>query len=92
MKSLTKAAITTILPVKDMDRARKFYSENLGLKPLGFEPSGNFLFEGGKGAQIGLIQKDEGTKAEHTALTFEVHDIGNVISELQDNGIVFEEV
>lgn len=91
MEALTREGITTILPVKNMDRARTFYKSNLGLKPLGFSPSGNFVFEGGKGSKVGLIAKDEGTKAEHTALTFEVHDIADVISQLQNTGIEFED-
>ena len=44
MTTLTKAAVTTILPVKDMGRARRFYADQLGLEPKGFAADGNFLF------------------------------------------------
>ncbi len=33
MRMLTKAVVTTILPVKDMDRARDFYEKKLGSNP-----------------------------------------------------------
>ena len=91
MSMLAKAAVTTILPVKDMDRARAFYQEKLGLEPKGFAADGNFLFACGGDAHIALIPKPEGTKAEHTALSFEVHGIERVIGELKAKGIVFED-
>ena len=91
MTTLTKAAVTTILPVKDMDRARRFYAEKLGLEPKGFAADGNFLFACGGDAHIALITKPEGTKAEHTALSFEVQRIERVIAELEGRGVVFED-
>jgi catechol 2,3-dioxygenase-like lactoylglutathione lyase family enzyme len=88
---LTKAAVTTILPVKDMVRARAFYQDKLGLEPRGFAADVNFLFGCGGEAQIALITKPEGTKAEHTALSFEVRGIERVIEELKSKGVVFED-
>lgn len=90
MPSLSKAVVTTILPVKDMNRAREFYEKKLGLEPRGFAADGNYLFACGGDAQIALITKPEGTRAEHTALSFEVTGIERVISELQSTGIEFE--
>ena len=91
MSLLTLAVVTTILPVKDMPRARDFYENKLGLVPEGFAADGNFLFACGGGAHIALITKPEGTKAEHTALSFEVQGIERVISELKNKGLVFED-
>jgi catechol 2,3-dioxygenase-like lactoylglutathione lyase family enzyme len=91
MRMLSKAAVTTILPVKDMARARDFYAKKLGLEPRGFAADGNFVFACGGDAQIALITKPEGTRAEHTALSFEVHGIEKVISDLQAEGVVFED-
>ena len=91
MTVLTKASVTTILPVKDMDRARAFYEKKLGLEPRGFAADGNYLFACGGSAQIALITKPEGTKAEHTALSFEVNGIEQVIAQLESRGILFED-
>ena len=91
MSMLTKAVLTTILPVKNMDRARNFYENKLGLEPKGFAADGNYLFACGGDAHIALITKPEGTKAEHTALSFEVQGIERVISELKAEGVVFED-
>jgi predicted enzyme related to lactoylglutathione lyase len=87
---LTKAIVTTILPVIDMDRARNFYQTKLGLTPRGFAGDGNFLFQCGGEANIALIPKPQGTRAEHTALSFEVADVVSEIAEMEDRGVVFE--
>jgi len=88
---LTKAAVTTMLPVKDLNRAREFYEKKLGLKPLGSRQDGKFLFAGGDGGRLALFPKPEGTKAEHTAVSFLVKDIAREIKELAARGVVFED-
>ncbi|MGH8679825.1 MAG: VOC family protein, partial [Burkholderiales bacterium] len=88
---LTQATVTTILPVIQMERAREFYQKKLGLTPKGFAADGNFLLACGGQAMIALIPKPQGTKAEHTALSFEVEDVEKEIRELTKRGVVFEE-
>jgi len=88
---LTKAPVTTMLPVKDLNRAREFYEKKLGLKPLGSRQDGKFLFAGGDGGTLALFPKPEGTKAEHTAVSFLVKDIAREIKELEARGVVFED-
>jgi catechol 2,3-dioxygenase-like lactoylglutathione lyase family enzyme len=88
---LNTAPTTTILPVKDMNRARSFYETTLGLKPLGFAADGNFMFACAGQSTIALIPKPQGTKAEHTALSFEVEDVVKEIKELKKRGVVFED-
>jgi catechol 2,3-dioxygenase-like lactoylglutathione lyase family enzyme len=80
--------VTCILPVKDMARARRFYESQLGLEALGQKPDGKFVYRCG-GAEIALFAKPEGTKAEHTALSFRVMDIGAAIRELEARGVTF---
>jgi catechol 2,3-dioxygenase-like lactoylglutathione lyase family enzyme len=80
-----------MLPVKDLKRAREFYEKKLGLKPLGAKQDGKFLFAGGDGGTIALFPKPEGTKAEHTAVSFLVKDIAREIKELKQKGVVFED-
>lgn len=91
MTSLTHAGVTTILPVRNMDRARKFYEEKLGLEPEGFAAEGNYLFACGKGDHISLVPKPEGTKSDYTVMSFEVQGIERVITELEGKGIRFED-
>jgi len=88
---LSSARVTTILPVVDMKRAREFYERKLGFKPEGPKPDGNVIYHVGGGAQIALHPKEGGTKADHTALSFEVSDIEADIKELERAGVVFED-
>jgi catechol 2,3-dioxygenase-like lactoylglutathione lyase family enzyme len=87
---LTDATVTTMLPVRDMDRARRFYEVCLGLKPGGFKPDGKFVYAVG-GSTLALFPKPEGTKADHTAISFRVTDIAASIVELKRAGVVFED-
>jgi predicted enzyme related to lactoylglutathione lyase len=86
---LSGSHVTTMLPVKDMARARDFYEKRLGLKPEGLKPDGKFTYEVG-GSTLALFPKDEGTKADHTAISFQVPDIAAAIGQLKEKGVVFE--
>lgn len=86
---LADSLITTILPVIDMNRARDFYENKLGLISQGMSPDGKFIYSGGGGAHIALIERENPTKADHTALSFEVKDIEASIKELIYRGVIF---
>ena len=88
---LTTNPMTTILPVIDMQRARRFYEGSLGLRAVGAKPDGKFVYATGGGAQLALFPKEGGTKAEHTAVSFEVKDIASAIADLKSRGVVFED-
>jgi catechol 2,3-dioxygenase-like lactoylglutathione lyase family enzyme len=87
---LSESTVTTMLPVIDLQRARGFYEGKLGFTPEGPQPDGKFLYQCG-GALLALVPKEGGTKADHTALSFEVQDIAAAIRELQYAGVEFED-
>jgi catechol 2,3-dioxygenase-like lactoylglutathione lyase family enzyme len=88
---LTNAPVTTMLPVKDLNRAREFYENKLGLKPLGLRQDGKFQYASGGGGILALFPKDGGTKADHTAVSFQVKNIEQAIKDLKQRGVVFED-
>ena len=88
---LANAQVTTMLPVIDIIRARNFYEKRLGLQPVGERPDGKFLYRCGSGATLALFPRPGGTKAEHTAVSFEVADIDAEIAALEAAGVVFED-
>ena len=90
LNMLADATVTTMLPVKDMARARAFYEGRLGLKAGNFKPDGKFEYAVG-GSTLALFPKPEGTKAEHTAISFRVDDITASVAELKRAGVVFED-
>jgi catechol 2,3-dioxygenase-like lactoylglutathione lyase family enzyme len=87
---LASTQVTCMLPVKDMARARHYYEDALGLVPLGAKPDGKFVYRCG-GTELALFPKPEGTKAEHTAISFKVADIAATIAALKSRGVVFDD-
>ena len=87
---LSNAAVTTMLPVIDMARARAFYEGRLGLIPGGLRPDGKFVYRMGS-STLALFPKPDGTKAEHTAISFQVPDIRATIDALKQSGVLFED-
>jgi catechol-2,3-dioxygenase len=88
---LSQAPLTTMLPVRDLERARRYYIDVLGLVPEGMRPDGKFVFRCGNGALLALFPKPEGTRAEHTAVSFQITDITQAIRDLAARGVVFHD-
>jgi catechol 2,3-dioxygenase-like lactoylglutathione lyase family enzyme len=88
MIQLAQSQVTCMLPVKDLARARRFYEQSLALEPVGLKPDGKFVYRCG-GTEIALFPKEEGTKAQHTALSFKVDDIAAAIAQLKARGVRF---
>ena len=87
--TLDRARTATRLPAQNLDRARSFYSEKLGLDPVE-EREGGLLYRLG-GTEFGLFQSAGAPSGEHTQIGFEVEDIDAVVDELRGRGVVFEE-
>jgi catechol 2,3-dioxygenase-like lactoylglutathione lyase family enzyme len=88
MTPLAASQVTCMLPVKDMERARRFYEQQLGLAPLGLKPDGKFVYRCG-GTELALFPKPDGTQATHTAVSFKVEQIGAAVGELERRGVRF---
>jgi catechol 2,3-dioxygenase-like lactoylglutathione lyase family enzyme len=87
---LSRADVTAILPVKELERAREFYVSRLGLEAEGLAPDGKFILRA-NGMRLALMPKPGGTKAEHTALSFRVDDIAAEIQALKARGVSFHD-
>jgi catechol 2,3-dioxygenase-like lactoylglutathione lyase family enzyme len=87
---LNRAPVMTMLPAKELERARDFYVNKLGFEAEGLAADGKFVVRA-SGTKFGLIPKPEGTKAEHTAVGFEVEDVAAAIKALEARGVVFED-
>lgn len=87
---LANSAVRPTIPVTDLERAKKFYTETLGLKPVSGAMEGMAILGAGNGTQIELYQRGQ-TKADHTVATFEVDNIESVVKSLKEKGVRFEE-
>ena len=88
---LTKSMMTTMLPVTDMDRATRFYTEQLGLHLRTTGPDGGPIFDVGNGDAISLMPAEAGAQSKHTVLSFEVSDLAHEIRDLESHGVRFED-
>lgn len=87
---LGKADATPMIAVKDLDRARKFYEETLGLKTREEMP-GEVLAAQSGDTTINIYRSEFAGTNKATALTFEVDDVEKEVSELKEKGIFFEQ-
>jgi catechol 2,3-dioxygenase-like lactoylglutathione lyase family enzyme len=86
---LAAATVATRLPAQDLDRARRWYAEKLGLEPVEERPGG--LRYECSGVTFALFASSGAASGDHTQMAFEVPDLGAAVSELRGRGVVFEE-
>jgi catechol-2,3-dioxygenase len=77
------------LPAQDLERARRFYDEKLGLRP--FAEQGPHLFFDVGGARFLLFQSAGRPSGTHDQLGFVVDDLATRVAELKSRGVTFEE-
>jgi catechol 2,3-dioxygenase-like lactoylglutathione lyase family enzyme len=86
---LGKADATPMVAVTDLDRARKFYEDTLGLKTKDEWGEGVTLKSGD--TRINLYRSEFAGTNKATTLTFDVDDIDKEVKELKEKGIFFEQ-
>ena len=86
---LKQARVATRLPASDLERARRFYADKLGLEP-DEEREGGLLYRCA-GGEFALFQSAGTASGDHTQMAFEVDDIDATVAELRRRGIAFEE-
>jgi catechol 2,3-dioxygenase-like lactoylglutathione lyase family enzyme len=86
---LADSQVATRLPVKKLERARRFYSEKLGLEPMEERPGG-LCYRCGPG-YFALFESAGAASGTHTQMAWEVVDIEATVAMLRARGVVFEE-
>jgi len=79
--------IVPTIPVSDLDRARVFYGETLGLELLWENPA-SIRFRAGPSSEVSTFKRP-GVTTEHTLAHFEVDDIEATVRELEGKGVAF---
>ena len=77
------------IPAQDLERARAFYEEKLGLKPKEERPDG-LWYELAGGAGFLLFMSSGTASGAHTQFGFQVDSIEDTAKELRANGLEFE--
>lgn len=88
--ALADARAETRLPAQDLERARRWYAEKLGLQPTE-EREGGLRYELAAGVFC-LFASTGASDGSFTQLALNVDDIDEAVAELRGRGVVFEEV
>ena len=80
---------TPMIAVKDLDRARAFYEETLGLKTIDRLGEEVVSMKSGD-TRIDVYRSEFAGTNKATALTFNVDDIAGEVRDLKDKGVMFE--
>ena len=90
--SLANAIVSACLTVTDLEKAKAFYTEKLGLTESSDtvdDPMGGMLFDAGGGTSL-YIYKGGAPKATNTVAGFKVDDVLATVNELKGKGVEFE--
>jgi mannose-6-phosphate isomerase-like protein (cupin superfamily)/catechol 2,3-dioxygenase-like lactoylglutathione lyase family enzyme len=77
------------LPARDVERARAFYADKLGLTPFG--EYNNHLYYELEGSLFMVYPSGGAASGTHDQLGFVVDDLGSTVATLRADGVVFEE-
>ncbi len=86
---LGRTNATPMIAVKDLDRARKFYEDKLGLKAKDEWGGEGVTLKSGD-TKINVYRSEFAGTNKATTLTFDVDDIDKEVGELREKGIFFE--
>ena len=86
---LSNPRIEARIPTQDLARARRWYSEKLGLEPSEERPGG-LRYEGASGVFC-LFASAGASDGSFTQMGFYVDDIEATVAALRARGVVFEE-
>ena len=87
---LQDSDVATRLPAQDLERARAFYADKLGLEPVEERPGG-LRYQCGSG-RFTLFESAGAPSGDYTQMAWEVDDIEAVVEELRRRGVMLEEV
>jgi len=86
---LDQADTYATIPAQNLERAKSFYADKLGLKPEEERPEG-LRYRCGTGGFL-LFESSGEASGTHTQLGWDVDDIEVAVATLRENGVVFEE-
>lgn len=88
---LTHSAVEANIPAADLDRARTYYAEKLGLTPVAEVGGGQALrYRTATGTFFNVYRTQLAGQAGHTIAQWHVEDVDREVRELEARGVVFE--
>jgi catechol 2,3-dioxygenase-like lactoylglutathione lyase family enzyme len=82
--------VHTVLPAADLDRARDFYHDKLGLDPDETR-EGTLIFHPFPGGAFEIYETPNAGTAQNTQMGWVTDDLDGEMSVMRANGVVFEQ-
>jgi catechol 2,3-dioxygenase-like lactoylglutathione lyase family enzyme len=86
---LSDSKVTANVPATDLDRARRFYADVLGLSPADENPGG-LVYTTSGGTTFFLYQTEYAGQAGHTIAQWHVGSVADEVGDLKAKGLEFE--
>jgi catechol 2,3-dioxygenase-like lactoylglutathione lyase family enzyme len=87
---LDRAPIYASIPAEDIDRARRWYEDKLGLTPIQDISPNGLVYRSG-GVRFVVYPTPYAGTGKHTVAGWNVTDIDAAVRELRDKGVVFKD-
>ena len=88
---LKDSNIIAVLAAKDINRAKDFYRDKLGIEPTDSMEEGSLMYSCGQGTGFLIYQTENAGTAKNTQMGWETDNIEREMEELRGRGVVFEE-
>ena len=88
---LNSAPVAATIAVRDLDKAKKFYVEIVGLKIKRDLAPGAFICEAGAGSMILVYSRPNHVPSAATVASFEVTSAEDTVRDLEARGLRFED-
>jgi predicted enzyme related to lactoylglutathione lyase len=87
---LNDSRVEANIPASDLERARDFYADKLGLVPVGEIPGIQLAYRTAGDTNFYIYLTDYAGQAGHTLAQMHVDDIESTVHDLQAKGVTFE--
>jgi len=88
---LKDSTLMAVLPTKDINRAKEFYRDKLGLESSESMEEGSALYRCGNGTAFLVYQTDNAGSAKNTQMGWETDNLEREMEDLRGRGVTFEE-
>ncbi len=87
---LNDSRVEANIPAGDIDRAKGFYADKLGLTPSSEVMPGYLRYETAGGTTFNIYQTEYAGRAGHTIAQIHVDDVEKEVADLKAKGVTFE--
>jgi predicted enzyme related to lactoylglutathione lyase len=88
---LKDSNIFAVLPAKDINRAKEYYRDKLGIEPSESMEEGSAMYSCGQGTRFLVYQTDNAGTAKNTQVGWETDNLEREMEQLRGRGVVFED-